>query len=92
MKGRASMENDDLERMYWFTVMDSAKLLTTAHIGIDVFLSDVYDSVVSLNSTDPAVLDLLSILDQISQQREIKNANTIAEQVFKAWILWFLWL
>jgi len=40
--------------------------------------------VVSLNSTDPAVLDLLSILDQISQQREIKNANTIAEQVFKA--------
>ena len=84
MKGRASMENDDLERMYWFTVMDSAKLLTTANIGIDVFLSDVYDSVVSLNSTDPAVLDLLSILDQISQQREIKNANSIAEQIFKA--------
>ncbi len=78
------MENDDLERMYWFTVMDSAKLLTTAHIGIDVFLSDVYDSVMSLNSTDPTVLDLLSILDQISQQREIKNANTIAEQIFKA--------
>ena len=78
------MENDDLERMYWFTVMDSAKLLTTANIGIDVFLSDVYDSVVSLNSTDPAVLDLLSILDQISQQREIKNANSIAEQIFKA--------
>lgn len=78
------MENDDLERIYWFTVQDCARLLTDTDTPLDVFLSDVFDSVVSLNSTDPVALDLLTLLDQISQQREINNANQVASEVFKA--------
>lgn len=75
---------DDLERVYWFTVQDCAKILASHPVPLDVFLSDVYDSVVSLNSTDPTVLDLLSVLDLINQQREIDRANQIASEVFKA--------
>lgn len=78
------MENDDLERIYWFTVQDCARLLVDTPVALDVFLSDVYDSVVSLNSTDSNVLDLLSLIDQINQQRTIDRANQIASEVFKA--------
>ena len=75
---------DELERVYWFTVQDCAKVLTGTGVELDVFLSDVYDSVVRLNPTDPAVLDMLAILEQIGQQLEIKRANKIASEVFKA--------
>ena len=78
------MENDDFERNYWFCVQDCAKTLVDTGASLDTFMSDVYDSVVKLNSTDPVILDLLAILEQFNQLLEVKRANEVADEVFKA--------
>lgn len=84
MTKESMMENDDLERMYWFTVQDSAKLLTIPHIALDVFLADVFDSVTKLDPTNPTVIDLLAVLDELNTFMETKRANEAASEVFKA--------
>lgn len=78
------MENDEIERIYWHTVQDCARVLVDTGASLDTFLSDVYDSVRQLNSTDPVILDLLAIIDEFNQQLEVQRANEAASEIFKA--------
>lgn len=77
------MEKDDIERMYWFTVMDSAELLAHADVSIDTFLGDVYNAVHKLKPSSGNISGLLAILDQLSQERIRLDAEAVKNEVFK---------
>jgi hypothetical protein len=75
------MEKFDIERYYWFTVQDCAEILSTSGTDIETFMGDVFDSVLKLDANANVLPKLMAILDQLSQQRDIDNANQIAKQI-----------
>ena len=78
------MEKLDQERLYWFTVQDTAELFVHNNIDVSTFLGDVLDSVLRCGPESRQAFQILRILDQFSQLQDIDNANEIADEVFKA--------
>ena len=77
------MEND-LERVYWFTVNDCADMFTNSGVSVETFLGDVLDRVLQSRPESRQAYQLLTMIDKLDQQKEIDNANQIASEVFKA--------
>jgi hypothetical protein len=77
------MEND-LERVYWFTVNDCANMFTDSGVNVETFLGDVLDRVLRSRPESRQAYQLLTMIDKLDQQKEIDNANQIASEVFKA--------
>ena len=84
MKGRAVMENQDLEMMYWFAVHEVADLLGHADVPLEVFLNDVYLGLCKTSQHDANVLRLLSVLEHMKGHRELDTANAIAKELSDA--------
>ncbi len=80
----ASMQKIDQERFYWFTVQDTSELFVHNNIDVSTFLGDVLDSVLRVRPECRQAFQILAILDQISQLKDIDDANDIAIEVFKA--------
>jgi hypothetical protein len=80
----ASMQKIDQERFYWFTVQDTSELFVHNNINVETFLGDVLDSVLRVRPECRQAFQILRILDQISQLKDIDDANDIAIEVFKA--------
>ena len=78
------MEKIDQERFYWFTVQDTSELFVHNNINVETFLGDVLDSVLRVRPECRQAFQILAILDQISQLKDIDDANDIAIEVFKA--------
>ncbi len=71
------MENDDLERIYWFCVSDCVDLLAHGSTDIETLLNDVYEALKRTKPESGTCVALLAILDQLSQERTRINANTV---------------
>jgi len=78
------VEKIDQERFYWFTVQDTSELFVHNNINVETFLGDVLDSVLRVRPECRQAFQILAILDQISQLKDIDDANDIAIEVFKA--------
>jgi hypothetical protein len=77
------MEND-LERIYWFTVNDCANMFTDSGVNVETFLGDVLDRVLQSRPESRQAYQLLTLIDKLDQQKDIDNANQIASEIFKA--------
>ena len=84
MKGRATMENEHLDRVYWFTVNDCADMFTDSGVSVETFLGDVLDSVLRVRPESRQAFQLLGILEYFSQLKDIDDANQTASEIFKA--------
>jgi hypothetical protein len=78
------MEKPDQERFYWFTVNDTAELLTHCNIDTETFISDVLDSVLRVRPETKQAFQLLGILDYFSKLSDTEKANQIAKEVLNA--------
>lgn len=78
------MEKLDQERFYWFTVQDTAELFVHNNIDVSTFLGDVLDSVLRVRPECRQAFQTLGILDQISQLKDIDDANAVALEVLNA--------
>jgi hypothetical protein len=77
------MENQDLERFYWFTVQDCAEIVSTTGTDIETFIGDVYDSVLKLDANAPVLPKLMALMATLNNERNIERANQIADEVLK---------
>ena len=71
------MENDDLERIYWFCVSDCVDLLAHGSTDIETLLNDVYEVLKRTKPTSGNCVALLAVLDQLSEERARINANSV---------------